>query len=420
MSAAVGRMRVIALGVVCMVLFLPMESPAQRTGGTDADCAVCHGELELLRQNVPRLSRARELLVVPADIVGSAHDGMACAECHTGFASFPHSREAATETCRSCHGDAERDWMAGRHAEITAEGEPAASCSTCHDIHRVDPVQELATGPAMLRINERCSDCHQTYTLPAGDPHAGEVGCWTCHAPHAVHAKDDPRAFISPLAQSQTCGACHEEAVAAWRTDIHGRAVLSALTTGGVPASLPVPREVPVCSGCHGGHGIVAVEDPAFTQESTNRCSECHERAAETFYGSYHGRATALGSRVSAACHTCHGSHRVFPDDDPRSTVHEANLIETCGQCHEHARPRFVQYDNHPDPFDRSRNPGIFYAFWFMNGMLASVLGVFGIHTVLWWIRLWIDRRRGVGHGHHHHHAGGAHAPEQHDEERGR
>jgi hypothetical protein len=410
MSVVVSRMRAFALGAVLLALLVPPEAPAQGSRGGDADCAVCHGELELLRQNVPRLGRARELLVVPADLRGSAHDGMACAQCHTGFAAFPHPRSAETETCRSCHSDEEREWMAGRHAEISGEGEAAASCSSCHGIHRMAPIQALAEGPEMLRINARCTSCHQTDGLPEGDPHAGQVGCWSCHAPHAVHPRDDPRALISPLMQARTCGSCHEDAAAAWRTDRHGAAVLAALTTGGASQALPAARDVPVCSGCHGGHGMVPIESPAFTVEATDRCTECHARAAERFYGSYHGRATALGSRVAAACHTCHGSHGVHPDADPRSTVHQANLIETCGQCHEHVRPAFVTYDNHPDPFDRERNPGIFYAFWFMNGMLASVLGVFGIHTVLWWIRLLIDRRRGVGHGHHPHH-GGPHGP---------
>jgi hypothetical protein len=398
----VPRVAAVLVPLALAALAAAPEAAAQGPG-RDADCAVCHGELELLRQHVPGLTRARELLVTPGDVHGSAHDGMACAECHTGYRAFPHPQAAATASCASCHGEAERAWNAGRHAEVTVGGERAAECATCHGVHRMAPVAALAEGQEMLRVNARCVSCHQTDGLPEADPHAGQVGCWTCHAAHEVHAVDDPRSAIAPVQQVRTCGVCHDTAAVNWRTDAHGMAVLSGVTAGTASTTLPVGRETPVCTGCHLGHEMVTAETPGFAVHVTERCAVCHEAAAGTFYGSYHGRATALGSRVSAACHACHASHGVFPEDDPRSTVHPANLEETCAQCHERVTASFIKYDNHPNPFDRERNPWIFFAFVFMNAMLAGVLGVFGIHTVLWWIRLLIDRRRGHGHGHHPH-----------------
>jgi hypothetical protein len=150
---------------------------------------------------------------------------------------------------------------------------------------------------------------------------------------------------------------------------------------------------------------MVPVDDPGFVAESVSACQECHQRETQTFLNSYHGKATALGSRVAAACFHCHGAHGVFPDGDPRSTVHEANLVATCQECHTYARPAFVRYDSHPNPFDRARNPFIFWSFVFMNTLFVGVLTVFGLHTVLWWVRLYLDKRRGILHGPHHHHA---------------
>ena len=43
-------------------------------------------------------------------------------------------------------------------------------------------------------------------------------------------------------------------------------------------------------------------------------------------------------------------------------------------------------------------NAPLFYSFVFMNALLVGVLGVFGLHTALWWARLLIDRRKGVAH----------------------
>lgn len=150
---------------------------------------------------------------------------------------------------------------------------------------------------------------------------------------------------------------------------------------------------------------MVATADPRFATVSVERCSACHEHGARTFYNSYHGRATALGSRVSASCADCHGAHDILPDSFPASRVAQANLVETCRSCHEYARPAFVQYDAHPDPFNRARNPAIFYSFFIMNGLLVFVLLVFGGHTLLWWLRLWLDKRRGIIHGIGVHHA---------------
>ena len=101
---------------------------------------------------------------------------------------------------------------------------------------------------------------------------------------------------------------------------------------------------------------------------------------------------------MAATCSDCHGAHGIEPASVPTSRVAEANLVETCGDCHPKARPAFVQYDAHPDPMDRDRNPVLFYSFWFMNSLLIGTLTVFGLHTILWWIRATIDRRRGVTH----------------------
>jgi hypothetical protein len=425
-----GGMRIRTVGTVagwpllCGLLLMASATftgaaEAQRRGASDAGCAVCHGELELLRQNVASLGRARELLVTPAHIEGSAHDGMTCGECHTGYRIFPHPQTAATATCSGCHEPAEREWAVGQHARETVGGEIAAPCASCHGIHQMAQVADLDEGSPMLAVNDRCISCHQADALPPTDPHAAQVGCWSCHSAHSVHATTDPGAAVSPLLQARTCGTCHDEAAVAWRRDAHGAASLRAVGELNEAFSLPLIRETPVCTGCHGGHGMIPVADGGFALASVAACQQCHQHAASTFFASYHGKATALGSRVVATCYDCHGAHEIYPDDDPRSTVHSANLVATCQECHEYARPAFVLYDSHPDVFNRQRNPWIFYSFWFMNTLLVGVLSVFGLHTVLWWVRLYIDRRRGVVHGPHgtpHHGPPGGHSPAERED----
>jgi len=49
---------------------------------------------------------------------------------------------------------------------------------------------------------------------------------------------------------------------------------------------------------------------------------------------SVHGRAFVEGNTRAASCWDCHGHHRVLPPDDPDSTVHASQVVETCARCH--------------------------------------------------------------------------------------
>jgi hypothetical protein len=383
-----------ALLAVAGGLTAAAAQPAPARSGLRADpgCERCHGELELLRQQAGSLARAQELLVSIEVIAHSAHGDQTCADCHSGYGRYPHvDRLTATQTCASCHAEAESLWSLGAHA--TADD--PVSCRQCHDAHDIAAVDTARTTPHAARLNAPCIACHSGAQLPLHEPHAADVSCARCHAPHDTRPPVDPEAWLAPTRQAATCGACHADVADVWGLDIHGDADMRAEHRG----SNDVSTEVVTCTSCHIGHEMVSPDSPDFAVVSVARCSSCHEDAARTFYNSYHGRATALGSRVSATCADCHGAHDILPTAMAASHVAPHNLVETCGACHEHARPAFVLYDSHPDPFNRARNPWIFYSFWLMNGLLVFVLVVFGGHTLLWWLRLWLDKRRGIIHG---------------------
>lgn len=360
----------------------------------DVTCQRCHGELELLRQQGGEtLEEARRMLVRPGDFAGSAHDGMSCGDCHTGFGRFPHRAGAtSTSSCAECHAGAAEAWREGVHAD--GDEGPHASCSSCHGVHGIEPAAELAEAPGRAAMNARCVSCHQTADLPDRDPHAGEVSCASCHAPHGTRLVDASESRVWRTAQIETCGTCHDSIAGVWREDVHGEALAGPAGPSG--RTEPAP---PACTDCHGGHGMQNPAD-SVTRDTVMvaRCGSCHGYYERTYFGTYHGKATAVGSRVSATCHDCHSAHEVFPASDSRSTVSAKRAPETCGACHGHVRASFVAYESHPDPTDRSKNPILFYSFWFMNILLVGVLGVFGLHTLLWWVRLEIDRRRGIEH----------------------
>ena len=295
--------------------------------------------------------------------------------------------------------------MSGTIERFAAPGEgEVVSCGACHATHAVAPADSLAEeGEAMRAMNATCVSCHETQRLPADAHHSEHAGCYACHDPHGVAAPDDPDSWMAPRSQPEVCGACHDSVSTVFMSGIHGQALMSGETED-------MENDPPTCTSCHGAHPIAGTGDRGFSEAAVENCATCHEYAAETFFGTYHGKAHALGSEIAASCADCHGAHGMLPADDPGSMVHEANLVETCGDCHENARPAFVKYDSHPDPMNRERNPALFYSFWFMNSLLLGTLTVFGLHTLLWWVRATIDKRRGVsyhGHGGGSHHGGG-------------
>ena len=64
-----------------------------------------------------------------------------------------------------------------------------------------------------------------------------------------------------------------------------------------------------------------------------------------------------------------------------------ANLIQTCGKCHAGANAGFVSYAPHADPHNGQAFPLLHASSIFMNLLLASALGFFALHTLLWFIR---------------------------------
>jgi cytochrome b subunit of formate dehydrogenase len=140
-------------------------------------------------------------------------------------------------------------------------------------------------------------------------------------------------------------------------------------------------------------------------------CGHCHDDPklsdgrlhtyVETYNASYHGQVTQLGSMRAARCSDCHGAHDMLPQDDPNSRVHPNNLIKTCSQigCHPKANANFVSFDPHADIHDRKLYPLLWGIWLYFMIVMGGAFGVFGLHTVLWFVRTLIDRAH-TGHKH--------------------
>jgi cytochrome b subunit of formate dehydrogenase len=304
-------------------------------------------------------------------------------------------REYCTEcidnaNCLSCHGDK----INGRKFAQSVHG--ANSCNSCHwDITDLK-AHEQAPG---AKVHTEPVTCHRCHKKEGAEHYASvhfinDVQCKDCHK--EVHEltpwKGDKTRVI------QTCTSCHPDD--GYSESVHGKAVLT-----GNPDSA-------ACNDCHGLHKIPALKgtEPKmveFRKEfHTEICQKCHADkemmkrnkvfliATQTYHESYHGKVEQLGyPKLVAGCADCHGFHNVLPRNDPKSSISEKHLIETCGKCHPHANANFVQFITHATHNDPKREPVLYWTFFIMTGLLVAVFGVFWIHTFLWWRKDFWEKR---------------------------
>jgi len=201
-----------------------------------------------------------------------------------------------------------------------------------HDVLRDAPIrmyQNSVHGQATRKgvyVAATCNDCHSA-TAPDGRRTA-----------HRIVSPADPESTIYHFSIPDTCGQCHEPITKDYWEGIHGRLV----KRGAV--------DVPVCTHCHGEHGIISPGDPqspvSAARLAEETCAPCHESAVlnekygvpagrlRSYIDSYHGLKSKAGDVHVANCASCHGAHRILPSVDPTSSVHRDNLRATCGECH--------------------------------------------------------------------------------------
>ena len=348
---------------------------------------------------------------------GGVHQDVACVECHEQAAVLPHEPAIRTGTCAaSCHAAESEQFAAGAHGRAFAEGQPQApSCAACHGGHEIVKAADQDSPVSRLMSILLCADCHRQHEMvtPAGyheDAHMSDylasthgrarsesglvagAMCTDCHAAHEVQPSSDPRSLVHRDRVPETCGVCHPGIIENYSQSIHGQRLAE-----GNP-------DAPVCSDCHTAHAISRSSTSDFMLDVVNECGSCHDNAEEsgtphgtyykTYRASYHGQVTRLGSTRAARCSDCHGAHDIASNSDPRSMVHPDNLVRTCSQsgCHPGANANFVRFDPHADYRDSERYP-ILYGVWiYFIVIMSATLGFFGIHTLFWLLRSFIER----------------------------
>ncbi|HQN40088.1 MAG TPA: hypothetical protein PLQ31_11225, partial [Thermoanaerobaculia bacterium] len=317
-----------------------------------ASCVECHDASEHGIDFAEELSR-------------SIHDGLECLDCHVHQNVVPHPEIPKAQCnvcdgCRSCHTDVAETYQVHGRSRIGV-GEDIPHCSDCHGSHDILPSSSNRSKTHPANLPETCGNCHSNLDLTTkyellfhnpievfsssvhGKAVQGGVSvaatCKDCHSTgdtsHRILPPGDPESSIHHFNIPKTCGKCHGKVENEYWEGIHGKLV----ARGEVDA--------PICTRCHGEHGILSPSDPrspvSKARVAEETCSPCHESAVlnekynipsgrlTTFIDSYHGLKTKAGDARVANCASCHGVHRILPSSDPTSSIHPDNLRQTCG-----------------------------------------------------------------------------------------
>ncbi len=387
--------------------------PAQAGGAANQDCLACHSDPAL---TIIRDGKTVSLFVDEATRSLSEHAGVACAQCHSGVATSgerPCAEISAAVDCAICHAEQTQDYKASTHGRLAAEGDPdVPTCLDCHKKHATQS-QRLPTAATYARnVPDLCGKCHRQGGKAAvriagaiPDIVAGyeqsvhgkgllESGlvvsatCSNCHGPHRQLPAADPNSTTHPENVASTCGTCHRGIEEALESSIHW------------PGNGDTERELPTCEGCHSSHTIARTGDSDFRFKMMDQCGRCHTDEANTFFETYHGKVSRLGSAGAAKCYDCHGTHDILPTTDPDARLSRSNVVETCGQCHAGAHRRFAGYLTHATHHDSEKYPLLFYSFWAMTVLLIGTLSFALLHTGAWLWRLWRTREEWLAHKH--------------------
>jgi predicted CXXCH cytochrome family protein len=372
----------------------------------DKLCMSCHSS-EDLRKSVD--GQDVSLYVDEAEHSGSVHRVNTCVKCHTNvsISRDPVCLNSGKVDCSMCHPEQMADYQNSQHGKYYVQGNPNAPyCTDCHGIHDTESRQDLTSITFARNIPDLCGRCHREGQMAAvgykGKEHEivknysmsihGKgllqsglmvtATCVDCHTAHRELPVDDPRSTVHPSNIATTCATCHLGIYEEFKYSVHS------------PLVSETEEELPVCKDCHLSHTIKRVDLNDFRQGILDQCGKCHMEVAETYFETFHGKVSKLGSARTAKCYDCHGAHNILPTSNINSTLSRENVVETCRECHPNSNRKFVGYLTHATHHNRSKYPYLFYTFWFMVFLLAGTFAFFGTHTILWLPKALREKRR--------------------------
>ncbi|HRX86242.1 MAG TPA: cytochrome b/b6 domain-containing protein [Phycisphaerae bacterium] len=412
-----SRNRVSLRGGLALSGLMILIVAASARAGNDEGCLECHSEA---------LSRE---LGPPAEMLAtSVHSGMSCTDCHAGIdpeevdvtADHPHG-ELAPVRCGDCHDDEAEAYQ--KHGRLVVGTDPdIPKCWDCHGHHDILRVTDQRSHVHPVNLPHTCMKCHtninilRKHNVLRGDfvkiyessvhgRATTEKGiylsatCNDCHSANDASGKPSAHRILSPRDPESstyhfnipdTCGKCHKSITNDYWEGIHGQFVARG------------ELDAPVCTTCHGEHGIVPSDDPRSPVNpihvAEETCAPCHESAVmnakfglpggrlASYIDSYHGLKSKAGDATVANCASCHGGHRILPSKDPTSSINPANLQHTCGKCHPGITEQLAQTKIHETGAGLHTGWAEFFRKLYIVLIIATIGGMV-LHNLADWLR---------------------------------
>ena len=363
---------------------------------SDASCKKCHES-----NQIGKSIDGRDMFVKGTDLTNSVHIKLSCTQCHSTV--NPLSKRPCDSLtlkkvdCASCHAAVGNDYKMSIHGKLYSHDDTDAPiCKDCHGSHNVLSKNNQKSPIFALNIPALCSRCHQEGKLASIRYKGTEreiisnyaesihgkgliksgllvtATCTDCHTAHKELPKSDPTSSINTDSISSTCGKCHFGIQEIFDKSIHS------------PLVTKTDKKLPSCNDCHTAHSIKRTDQNLFRHEILNSCGKCHTKISETYFDTYHGKVSRLGSSKAAKCSDCHGSHDILSVFDPNSTLSRKNILGTCQKCHTTATKSFTKYLTHATHHDSVKYPLLFFTFWGMTLLLLGTFSLSFLHTLLW------------------------------------
>ena len=395
-----------ALVLLCATATMLLAGIAVAAGPNDS-CIACHGQADA------KSPSGASIAVDAGKFAKSVHGELAlpCTACHADVSpnKIPHADKLKPVDCATCHDKPAKEYQQTVHAKARKDGNrTAATCTDCHGKHDILRSKDPASRTNHANVEATCSACHgnakvvQQAKLPggnigsqfhdsihgkalAGAAQASAPTCTNCHGAHDIRPRSDDASRVARANIPTTCGSCHQPIKAKFVAGQHGKM----RNEGNLGA--------PGCTDCHSAHEIKRHDAPGFQTAVIEQCGTCHSEFLASYRDTFHGQVTKLGYANMATCASCHSAHDVLPASNPASTISPENRVRTCQKCHAEASAKFASFDPHANRHDVKRNPVYWTAAKFMEWLLIGVFTFFGLHTVLWLGRLWIEKFRRKG-----------------------
>jgi hypothetical protein len=357
-------------------------------------CLKCHDN-----PNLKSSVDGHSLFVDAKKLEASSHQKINCGQCHVINNPFKHrpcENLQQKVDCASCHAEVGTEYNKSIHGVLFAQNDPdAPSCKECHGTHEVLGHLNPKSPIFSIRIPKLCANCHRAgeksavrsattedvishYTESIHGKGLLKSGltvtatCTDCHSKHFILPKKESESSVNHAKIAQTCGKCHNGIEEQFDKSIHS------------PLVSKTNKVLPVCSTCHSAHEIRRADTEGFKLEIMRTCGNCHEKIAETYFDTYHGKVSQLGYTKTAKCYDCHGAHDILPPSNPVSHLSRQNVLATCQKCHLSANKQFAGYFTHATHHDPEKYPILFWTFWGMTGLLLFTFFLAGLHTILW------------------------------------